>query len=368
MKLPAPKVAVVVIVGVVAAGLGVAVVAATPGSEPADPGYCSAPGSRASQVKQYVADGYKDPEDTSKALQKAIDDAASDGGAIVQLPEGIFTLDRPLVLKNNVALKGQGASTVLKAGPGFLAGKGPFGGHPLITTNGANNVTIAQLTADQSGNELNGNTSGRLTEYLVDVRHSTNALVEGVRTRNPFTYSLAVVASSNFCVRNNDTLAASSGTYDQLDGIHITDSHGGMVEGNTIDQGQGADGDDGLVAQSIGAAVHDVTYKNNTVRGGPHGSGMQLAVGKFEIYNITVTGNKFQGSPNGIQTGYYDGKAAVHDVGIAGNTFTDMPGPWLDFHGDLRNIKVTDNTHCRTGTLQLGNGSGNVDSNNREAC
>ncbi len=68
-----------------------------------------------------------------------------------------------------------------------------------------------------------------------------------------------------------------------------------MVEGNTVDQRQGADGDDGLVAQALGASVHDVSYRNNDVRGGSHGSGLQLAVGGHEIYNISVDGNRFRG-------------------------------------------------------------------------
>ncbi len=367
MKSAVPKVALLV-VALAAAGLGVAVVAAKPGAVDAKPSYCSAPGSQATQVKKFTVNGYLDPEDTSKSLQQLIDAASKDGGGIVELPEGTFTLGRPLVIKSNVALKGTGQATVLKAGPGFLKTKGPFGGHPLITTNGAQNVTISHLTADQSGEELDGNTSERLTEYLVDVRHTSNALVEDVRTRNPFTYSIAVVASSNFCIRNNDTLVTSSGTYDQLDGIHITDSHGGMVESNTVDQRQGDDGDDGLVAQTIGASVYDVTYRNNKVRGGSHGSGMQLAVGKHEIYNITVEDNRFWESPNGVKIGYYDGNAAVHDVVVKNNSVVDTPGPWLDFQGDLRNITVTDNVFCQSGAMKLGDAPGNVVSNNREGC
>lgn len=51
---------------------------------------------------------------------------------------------------------------MLKAGPDFLEFEGPFGGHPpLITTNGALNVTISQLTADQNGEELDANLPGR---------------------------------------------------------------------------------------------------------------------------------------------------------------------------------------------------------------
>lgn len=367
MKSAAVKAAAGVAV-VVVAGVGVAGLASKPSMGPAGPDYCLAPGSQATRIHQYVVDGYKDPEDTSRSLQQAIDAAAKSGGAVVQLPEGTFMLAEPLLVKSNVALRGQGAGTILKAGPGFLSSEGPFGGHPLITTNGANNVTIAGLTADHSGDQLDGNTRGRLSEYLVDVRHSRNALVEGIRTQNPFTYSIAVVASSDFCVRNNQTVADSSGSYDQLDGIHITDSHGGVVEGNTVDQGQGADGDDGLVAQTIGAEVFDVVYRNNNVRGGPHGSGLQLAVGKHSIRNITVENNTFRNSPNGIQTGYYDGFAAVRDIHVVGNSFAEMPGPWLTFHGELQNINVADNLYCHTGSLRLGAGPGTKAVNNKEAC
>ena len=54
------------------------------------------------------------------------------------------------------------------------------------------------------------------------------------------------------------------------------------------------DGDDGLVAHTIGAPVHDVLYADNTVRGGDNGDGMQLAVGNYPVYDLV-----------GIRTGYY---------------------------------------------------------------
>ncbi|GAA3276632.1 glycosyl hydrolase family 28-related protein [Paenarthrobacter aurescens] len=335
----------------------------------AEPGACDAYGSQATNVKEWTANGYLDAQDTSRSLQQAIDSAAKIGGAIIQLPEGVFTLERPLVIKSNVSLRGSGPDTVLKAGPDFLEFEGPFGGHPLITTNGAQNVTISWLTADQNGEELEGNLPGRLREYLVDVRHSTNALVQGVTTRNPYTYSIAVVASSNFCVRESRTTVTSSDHYDQLDGIHITDSHDGLVEGNTVDQRQGADGDDGLVAQALGAPVHHVIYRNNDVRGGSHGSGLQLALSTHEIHNITVDGNRFWGSPDGLITGYYDGgHAAVRDVTVRNNEFFNLQGPWLNFSGDLENIEVTNNLTCQAGTMMLEDAPGNVVAGNFTRC
>lgn len=329
---------------------------------------CTASGSKATQVRHVERQQGGSSFDYSPLIQAAIDTASRDGGAIVQLPAGLISIERPLAIKSNVALKGTGQGTVLKAGSRFLDSKGPYGGHPLITTDGASDITIADLTADQSGDVLDGNISGRLNEYLIDVRLSRNALVEGVYTKNPFTYSIAVVGSSGFCVRNNNTVAASSGKYDQLDGIHITDSDSGTVIGNKVDQRRGSDGDDGLVAQTIGAPVHDIMYRDNEVRGGSHGSGMQLAVGTHEIYNITIANNRFWGSPNGIQTGYYHGRAAVHDVTVTGNIFVDNAGPSVDFFGDLRNIIVSDNSVCRSGELKVVDGSGNRVANTLGSC
>lgn len=361
-----PKRAAFVLAGIAATALTAAVLQVVAGSGPA--AACTASGSKAVQVRQVERQQGSSSFDYSSLIQAAIDAASRDGGAIVQLPAGLIFIERPLVIKSNVALKGTGQGTVLKAGSRFLDSKGPYGGHPLITTDGASDITIADLTADQSGDVLDGNISGRLNEYLIDVRLSKNAVVEGVYTRNPFTYSIAVVGSSGFCVRNNNTVAASSGKYDQLDGIHITDSDSGTVIGNKIDQRRGSDGDDGLVAQTIGAPVHDIVYRDNEVRGGSHGSGMQLAGGTHEIYNITIANNRFWGSPSGIQTGYYHGRAAVHDVRVTGNIFVDNAGPSVDFFGDLRNIIVSDNSVCRSGDLKVADGSGNRVANTLGSC
>jgi len=330
-----------------------------------DPGPCNAAGSSASRIERLSASD----AGNATAVQSAIDRTAARGGGTVQLSEGHFDIDRPLVLKSNVALKGSGPNTLLKASSRFLKSTGPLGGHPLITTNGAENVTIANLTADQSGDVFDGNVSGRLKEYLIDVRHSDNALVEQVATKNPFTYSIAVVASSNFCVKNNSTVVRSNGQYDQLDGIHVTDSHSGLVVGNHVDQRQGKDGDDGLVAQTIGSPVYDIVYRENDVRGGSHGAGMQLAVSGQEIYNISIEDNRFWGSPSGIRTGYYDGGSQlVHDVTVKGNQFVDMDGLSTNFAGELENIQVVDNHFCRSGDFKVADGPGNHVTGNQSSC
>jgi polygalacturonase len=318
--------------------------------------------------------------DNTKAIQTAINAASSAGGGIVTLPAGTFFINGHLILKNNVKLTGIGPATVLKAGLKFLDSTGPDGGYPIITTAGASNVTIADLTADQSGDVLNGNVNpaSRLAVYLVDVRGSHDVVVDGVYTRNPFTYSIAVVGSSDFCVTHCNTRVATSGRYNQLDGIHVLDSNTGQVIDNYVDQRVGTDGDDGLVAHTIGAPVYDVLYANNTVRGGSGGAGMQIAVGNYPIYNLTIRNNDFYGSPSGIVTGYYGsgGNGAVHKVTITGNYIHDLrpdkafpdDGNAIDigrFRAPVTNIKVSNNSTCRAGIITVVNGLGNTVTQNR---
>lgn len=175
------------------------------------------------------------------------------------LPAGTFLVSSHLVLRSNVTLKGAGPATVIKAGPGFMAAQGPAGGYPVITTAGASNVTIADLTADQSAGTLSGNVPARLTGYAVEGRDSRNVVIDGVHVRNPFTYSFAMVASEDFCIENSTARAGSPGRYSQLDGIHILDSSAGRVLNNVVQSG-----DDGLIAHTIGAPVHDILYANNS--------------------------------------------------------------------------------------------------------
>ena len=286
-------------------------------------------------------------------------------------------MDGHLILKNNVKLTGVGPATVLKAGPGFLDSMGPYGGYPVVTTAGASNVTVANLTADQSGNLLDANarSKSRLSAFLIDVRNSRNVIVQNVYTRNPFTYSIAVVGSTNFCVSHCNTRVASSGRYYGLDGIHVLDSNTGQVIGNYVDQRIGTDGDDGLVAHTIDSSVYDVLYSNNTVRGGNDGDGMQLAVGKYPIYNITIRNNDFWGSPFGIRTGYWstDADGSVHNVLISANYIHDLvPGRafpdggnaidigGLGAIGPVTHITVTDNRICKAGIITVLKGASNV--------
>ncbi len=327
--------------------------------------------------------------DDYAGIQAAIDSATAGGGGVVRLPGGELDITGHLRLKSNVRLEGQGKDdsatpTRIKAISGFLSATGPDGGYPVVTTHGASNVTIANLIADQSGDVLDqSQTSSRLAAYLIDLRSSTNALVDGVSTRNPGTYSIVAVGSNHFCIRYSDTRVATSGLYDQLDGIHILDSSFGDVDYNNVDQryNDSTDGDDALVAHTIRGPTHDIAYVGNKARGGSRGDGMQIAVGDYPIYNLTIQDNEIYDSPEGIRTGYYDGQTgAVHDItlsGSSGNYIHDLrPGiafpdggdaVWLfasPYNGGISYLTVTNNTACNAGQIQVDPGIGTVVSNN----
>jgi polygalacturonase len=342
---------------------------------------CAATGATARRVFRptVLANGTTDNTDV---IQRSIDAAAAAGGGIVSLPVGTFVVDGHLQLRSNVELRGAGPATVLKAGPAFLDSTGPEGGYPVITTAGASNVTIADLTANQNGLVLNGNANPgqRLAGYLIDVRDSRNAVVENVATRNPFTYSIAVVGSRDFCVRHCNTQETSSGRYTGLDGIHILDSNTGQVIDNHVDQRLGLDGDDGLVAHTISAPVYDVLYANNNVRGGNLGDGMQIAVGNYPVYDVTIRDNNFWGSPYGIRTGYYSTgvNGVVRNITITQNDIHNLvPGEAFPDGGNaidiggfgavapVSDIVVTGNRICAAGQIIVPPGNGDVVARNR---
>ena len=145
---------------------------------------------------------------------------------------------------------------------------------------------------------------------MVEAYYSRNIVVDGVYVRNPFTYSIAMVRSTNFCVENCNVKVTTGNLYNQLDGIHVLDSNTGRVINNVVQSE-----DDGLVAHTIGASVYNVLYANNDVYGGRIADGMQLAVGDFSIHNIVIEDNNFYGSQFGVRTGYYDNRTgAVYDI------------------------------------------------------
>ncbi|MFC8038850.1 glycosyl hydrolase family 28-related protein [Paenarthrobacter sp. NPDC057355] len=345
----------------------------TPVQPAASPGECTvsaATGSTGTNLYTVTAQP-DDALDDTPGIQGRIDAAGAAGGGIVRIPAGTFIINGKLRMASNVKLEGAGPATVLKAGPGFLGNTGPAGGYPIITTAGADNTTLANFTADQSGDTLNGNVPGRLNEYVVDVRDSHNSVVEGIQTRNPFTYSIAFVGGSNWCVRNSSTQSETNGKYTELDGIHAMNTSHGDIVGNVVDQRKGTDGDDGIAVHTFGTEdVHDIRITNNNVRGGRHGAGIDLAGGSGVIYNIDLTGNTVWGSPRGLEDAYYDGTKQIHHIKVLGNTFRDNDiksvGGAVDFERPVTYVTMTDNVACNSGGYRLPAGLGNTNLRNMQ--
>ena len=87
-----------------------------------------------------------------------------------------------------------------------------------------------------------------MSGYVVEGFWSQNVVIKGVYVRNPFTYSIAMVDTTDFCVDDNNVdVTGTINRYNQLDGIHILDSNSGQVINNSV-----VSGDDGLVAHRIG--------------------------------------------------------------------------------------------------------------------
>ena len=326
---------------------------------------CSATGSTATAKVPVQGAAANGSADDTAAIQNAINTAGQRGGGIVTLPAGTFMINGHLVMRNNVDLTGAGPSTVIKAGPRFLRTEGAGDGYPIISTAGASNTTISNLTADQSGDTLRANVPTRLYSYVVEGRWSSNVIVNNVYVRNPFTYSIAMVASTDFCVENSNVQVSTGAKYNQLDGIHILDSNSGQVINNVVQSG-----DDGLAAHTLFMPVHDVLFANNTVHGGPGAAGLQLAVGGASIYNITVADNDFYGSLFGVHTGYYGDRVGnVQNVTISGNYIHDLiNGSWSPAvqigdagqSGSIQYVTATGNRICDTGPIKIQAGPGNA--------
>lgn len=326
---------------------------------------CSASGADTSTAVPLVGLNSTGSADDTATIQRAIDTTGRQGGGVVALPAGTFLIDGHLIMRTNVKLTGVGPATVLKAGPSFLTSQGLGGGYPIISTYGANDVTIADLTADQSGNMLEGTVVARLTGYVVEGRYSSNVLIDDVYVRNPFTYSIAMVRSTDFCIEHCHTTATTSERYDQLDGIHILDSNSGRVIYNVVQAGE-----DGLVAQTIGAPVYNVLYASNDVLAGKNSAGMQLAIGNYPIYDITVVDNNFHGSLYGIRTGYYDGRTgAFYDIEISRNYIHNLSDgqrfPAIEIGGfgglgPIKDVTVANTRKCAAGAIIMPAGRGDV--------
>ena len=347
----------------------------------AQPGQATVTGATGTTVRASIG---TPSGDMAPVIQSAINRASADGGGIVRLGAGTYQLDSRLTMASNVELEGSGAdATTLQI---EVANTG------VITTGGASNTTIADLTADQNGQQLNSSSGGGNPAYYeVMIDGGANNIVQRVRLMNPVNYMLDEDDNASaFCIRGNTIIVNgaeskySDNAYANLDGIHIDGGTNGDILGNYVDERENGatDGDDALVAQSYTAKQSNVEFIGNVARGGNNGDCMQFAVGPDSIADDTVSGNELWGCPFGLRTGGYASSGSITNTAITGNNIHDLVaghgtngsfpdggnaielGGFLSSGQSSRSDRVTGNFVCSAGAVVPESGvsiSGTVD-------
>ena len=266
------------------------------------------------------------------ALQNAAAAVPSTGG-ILFLPAGTYSTDRCIDIKSN--------TTVMGAGPGVSIIRGRSGLGSVASTNGGYtllgqassatvNITIRDLTVDgtYSATGITSGSSLRAISSVVDFRGITGLTFENVEVKNGWFWHLTSWNSTNVTVRQCRVIGpGTSGTYDQLDGIHVTGVTKCHIENNFVDMGVGTDGDDGIAVHMFpsGTNCSFVTVTDNEVRGGFNGSGIDLANSNGTIAGVTIQGNLVHDCNNdGIVTNWFSSfTGSTQDVSIIGNITRD---------------------------------------------
>jgi hypothetical protein len=309
----------------------------------------------------YSAAGNGSTNDAT-AIQNALTAAGAAGGGIVYLPPGTYVVAKYLVIPSNVTLMGagMGVSVLKSSGSTFRTAGGVApdgGGYSILQATGATRVNIAVQDLTVDGNESADRTalaaSGvRLSSFLVDMRNVTGLRLERVATRNTWTYNIFVTECTKFIVTQCDVLSPpTTGVYDQLDGIHILGSNRGRIVGNYVDNTNGADADDALVAHTVAGSseCYELVYANNTVRGGANANSLQIAGDTVAIRDITISNNVLWGGPGGLTMQWFSGAggATIRGVTISNNVINTTIGGGIEIicngGGHFEQVAITAN-------------------------
>ncbi len=232
--------------------------------------------------------------DNAAAIQRAITDAAAHGGGTVLIPaNGTLSsyLSGPIGLSNGINFQ---------VDSGVLLQMLPYGTYPG-STNFIGGAKLHDVELSGSGT-IDGqgaawwtayNSSNALTRpHLVDMRTSTNVLVQGVTLQNSPMFHLVLMGGCiNVTVQGItiDTLWPSPNT----DGIDLVGTHC-LVQNCSI-----SDGDDDIaLSPTAGAVATDILVTNCTF-----GAGYGVAIGSNTaggLSNLTVVSCTFTGTQYGI--------------------------------------------------------------------
>jgi polygalacturonase len=302
--------------------------------------------------------------DNGEAIQRAIDLCAVDGGGRVVVPDGTFTTG-PLLLKTGVELyltrgsvlrfvddpvsyslattrwegvechaycsllRVEDARDVAITGEGTIDGNGErwwqtyrgirSGSLEASRVPGVSSILEAnrQIPYSSGGG---GRETGFLRPALIQVKNSSDVLLEGIVARNSPCWNTHILYSDQITIRN--VKFQNPPDAPNTDGLSIDSSRHVLVEGCRFDVGddclglKAGAGEDGL---RVGRGTHDVTVRDCSMNHG-HGGiviGSETAGGISDVVAERCT---FKGTDRGIRIKSRRGRGGV----IAGIRASDL--------------------------------------------
>jgi|GEM_PF-5834761 len=226
-------------------------------------------------------------------LQDEINQASNNGGGIVTVPKGVYTVDETIILKSNVHLKGAGmGETTIRLN--LKKSKGNEEDSTILKTeNNAQNIQITDLTFDGEKNkrkkQINDTYSHTVVLQFVDGFEISR--VEVIRSPSA---SIMLFNSRNGLVNNSKI---KDGGSNGIIGLQKTENV--QIINNEIDH---TDHQNGIfISYQEGKSSNNVTIEGNKVKdAGDFGIevGHLVEAGEEQHVNITVRDNEVTGSRN----------------------------------------------------------------------
>ncbi len=228
---------------------------------------------------------------TADDIQKLIDSSPFNGGDLL-LPQGIYLIDKTIIISSNTNLRGVGSSTLLFAGKSFSG--------PIFTnsswTQGNQNIKISNLRIVGSSAEksLSSNnyhkrayamSLSEIDNLAIYFKNLKSAEIEDLEIEDFKNEAIMLVNSSNISILKNKIKNCSQKAHENdwaQGAIYLRHSSENQIRGNMIfDCYEG-----GIVA---GFDSHENVISTNTVKNSQSGEGVFIGCGNENIvYNNNV--------------------------------------------------------------------------------
>jgi len=291
-------------------------------------------------VREY---GDVDPEgveDSTEAIQDALDAAKAMGGATVIVPPGTYLIDDTYLLMdgNNVTLQGAGRNvTILKS----------TANHSILRASGASGICIRDLQVLGTGNPSDNSQIG------IDLRNVTDSLIHNVYAKNTGYDGICLLVG---CVGNTVSDCRVEGCGDDginLGGQNTADTLNNVVTGNVISGVTNVGihiSDRSQYSTVVGNTIYDCLVGINTYNSESYFGGGSNIISGNNIRNCSLFGIQINDSDDNIVSGNrIDGSQRgfrVHNSSrtqFTGNTVTNPTGfAYLD-ESDCDDLTIANN-------------------------